>query len=272
MNYNKFLLGAAGLLPLVNGASDGEHRVLIAGGLSTVFSPYFLCSSAPCKALTSDIMSVVNLIKDSITTLTSAGDDARDLVDELAFADVAWCPADPSDGAAAKSSGKTIKQTFKLGGTVEAFGTSQRNTFKQKYVDAINGGITNEFLRLLPAQVTLTVSAGSINVEAAVEVASTDLASSVTTSMTALTSQSTAALTTSLGVTVEEAPAAPTEEVVVEQQAVAIVANVGGSSGSPVVLIAAAAAVLVIIAVVLTCMKMKMGKGAKSPSGANSKV
>ena len=180
--------------------------------VTSVFSPTYLCSSAPCKRLTADTMAVIAAGKNLNPSLSSY----------LSFSDIEWCPA---EGA-----GTTVKQTFTIAGDVASFGASQQLAFKSNLVSQLNAGITNEWSKVTVGQVALTVNPASVSVEASIATSSDTVKSSITTSMTTLASATPATLSASLGVSVE-AVAAPTETVVAERQAVAV-AGAGSSSSS----------------------------------------
>lgn len=256
MDWTKLTLSLTGLFSLAptgNVSSIEPFRPIIAGALSSVFSPDFLCSSASCKLTTSDIMTLVDALKTTVLP--------QEVRPELDFTSIQWCPAETS-------SGRKIKQDFTLAGTVDSFSAAQQTSFKKSFVSAINAGIADKFLKVTAGQVSLTVSSASIKVEAAVDVASPSLVTAVSSQMTTMASQSSAALSSTLGVSVE-AVATPQSAIIAEGR---VVGNSGSddSSISTDVIIGAAAAGGGVLLIVLVLAFMMMSRKKKSVTIAKS--
>jgi hypothetical protein len=226
----------------------GAFRPLIAGVLSSIFSPYGFCSSASCKRVTADIMALVDALKSSFVA------DQPWLGTELSFADIAWCPTNAF-------SGSKLTQVFTIGGTVEAFNDAQQTLFKEKFVDAINAGSGNQFLKLTAGQVSLTISSGSVNVEASIDVSSPSLYAATAASLSTLASSTPADLTTTLGVTVEAAAAPQTQAIAEGTDS----GGGGGSSNTGAIAGGVAAGVVVLVLVLAAMMMMMKKKQAAAP-------
>ena len=235
---------AAALLPNVTSlALSYNYQPVVSGVVTSIFSPNYLCSSAPCKQLTADTMALI-----------SAGSSlAGELAGYLTFSSIEWCPA---EGAGA---GTTVKQTFTVAGDVASFGASQQLAFKRALVTQLNAGITNDWSKVTVGQVALAVSSASLSIEASIATSSDTVKSSISASMTTLASAPTATLSAALGVSVE-AVAAPTETVVVEQEAAPVVGLPGSGGGISIVVIVAAAGGAVFLLVVLIFVKVCLCK------------
>ena len=229
---------------------DYNPQPIISGVVTSIFSPTYLCSSAPCKQLTADTMAIISAGSGiAVQTLSLPSD----FWGYASFSSIEWCPA---EGAGA---GTTIKQTFTIAGDVASFGASQQLAFKRALVTQLNAGITNDWSKVTVGQVALAVSSASLSIEASIATSSDTVKSSISASMTTLASAPTATLSAALGVSVE-AVAAPTETVVVEQEAAPVVGLPGSGGGISIVVIVAAAGGAVFLLVVLIFVKVCLCK------------
>lgn len=190
---------------VIAGINIEQTRPLQAGVLSSVFSPYFLCSSAACKTLTSSVMDLVGALGQTLEADTPERD-------ALSFSAIDWCPTE------AGAAGVVIEQDLVIGGTVDEFTPVLQTALKQGVVDEINEAIgTDSFVKLTPAQVKLTITPGSVNVAVAVTVATPALVTGVSQGMTAIAAAPASTLTSKFGVTVESVapPKAPVTQAVV---------------------------------------------------------
>lgn len=240
-------------------SEDQEESIsrFTGGILSSVFTPYFLCSSPDCIALTSQVMDIAR----SIGSLDSGATEI------VAFASNDWCPADATAGS-------SITQAFTIAGDVSSFDATKQDTFKQGIVDQVNSVTTADYYRITKANVALSISAGSVNVVATVATSSSALEDAVQSTMTTLAGSTSASLSTTLGVTVESV-AAPTSLTIDATPATPVGGDNGGDSetgdsesGLPtaaLIGIIAGAVVLVLVIIIVALVMCK--KTAKAPQG-----
>jgi len=196
-------------------------RPLQAGLLSSIFSPFFLCSSETCKAVTSQILGLVDSVHQSLG-VNDTGKEA------LTFASISWCPAD------AATAGYFIEQEMVIGGTVEEFTPALQALFKKGVVAEINEAIgADSFLKITPAQVALSITPGSVNVGVGVTVSTPALSTGVSQGMGTIATMPANTLSSKFGVTVESAaaPKAPVTQAVSVSDPNNLPGGGGGGSG-----------------------------------------
>lgn len=259
MQWQPMMEGLGDLLAVIpTTPSSAIESTALGMGLGSVFTPTFMCSSTQCKALVTDVATVIQSVGGS----SMAG-----------VANTAWCPA-------GEIAGKTVDTAFVVAGDVASFDATKQANFKQGIVDTVNAGLTDSLMLITKSNVALAISAASINVVASITVASQSLVTAATTTMTALAASPAAAGAT-LGVTVESA-SAPTTTDVAAVTAVAVTpaaaaeeaadeASSGLSTGVLIGIIVGGVAAVVLIVIVVMCM-MKKKKPVKVTGGGSAEM